>query len=360
MACLFGHKWNGCKCDKCGKTRDQGHDWSGCKCRRCGATRDEHHAYKPIANVCQEKCAVCGKTREAHPAVNGTCSVCGKIVLKALLSEAEDVLLTEVFTLFNKGGLSVSAGVVAFVNAMRKYIDGTALEAKEVSVLSQSCIDAGTYLIAPSVAGKLTGTGSAYAGFSADKLASVSSLYSQLSSKLTKLAVGENAATEGVPQSAWSLQTNGGAKYYTQKADSLYRASEILKKLDDIPPQTYYLVDTADGTLGRDINGFFTEAAIKTKSLNVSAPSGQADTVQAQSLLGFGDMIKNQTSVAHLKMTGEYAKLILMMKCGQCGYESPIETVAGDMERQCYACGANNKAHRGRISVHTERGAIEV
>lgn len=25
MACLFGHKWNGCKCTKCGKVRNEGH-----------------------------------------------------------------------------------------------------------------------------------------------------------------------------------------------------------------------------------------------------------------------------------------------------------------------------------------------
>lgn len=27
MACLFGHKWQGCKCSKCGATRDEGHQW---------------------------------------------------------------------------------------------------------------------------------------------------------------------------------------------------------------------------------------------------------------------------------------------------------------------------------------------
>jgi len=28
MGCLFNHKWNGCKCEKCGKTRNEGHLWS--------------------------------------------------------------------------------------------------------------------------------------------------------------------------------------------------------------------------------------------------------------------------------------------------------------------------------------------
>ena len=27
MFCLFGHKWNGCKCERCGKIRDEGHDF---------------------------------------------------------------------------------------------------------------------------------------------------------------------------------------------------------------------------------------------------------------------------------------------------------------------------------------------
>ena len=36
MACLFGHKWDGCRCTKCGKTRDEGHAWDGCVCTACG------------------------------------------------------------------------------------------------------------------------------------------------------------------------------------------------------------------------------------------------------------------------------------------------------------------------------------
>ncbi|MGA2986077.1 MAG: HEAT repeat domain-containing protein [Terriglobia bacterium] len=38
--CLLGkHKWGGCKCTACGKTRREGHDWDkDCKkCVRCGA-----------------------------------------------------------------------------------------------------------------------------------------------------------------------------------------------------------------------------------------------------------------------------------------------------------------------------------
>jgi len=166
--------------------------------------------------------------------------------------------------------------------------------------------------------------------------------------------------TNEMKQDSWTLQSNDGSNYYSQKADSLLVAAEILKQLTTIPQQTYYLVDTPDGTLGRDINGFFTEAPIKTANLKVDSPCGKTESVQAQSLMGFGDMMKNQNAVALMKTSGQYGKLILMMKCGQCDYESPIETVAGDMERQCYSCGAKNKTHRGSINVYTENGAVEV
>ena len=41
MACLFGHKWNGCKCDKCGEIRDKEHNYAAegkylQKCTICG------------------------------------------------------------------------------------------------------------------------------------------------------------------------------------------------------------------------------------------------------------------------------------------------------------------------------------
>jgi len=57
MACLFGHRWNGCKCERCGKIRDEQHVWAGCKCKRCGKTRDEQHDWK----FC--RCNRCGKKR---------------------------------------------------------------------------------------------------------------------------------------------------------------------------------------------------------------------------------------------------------------------------------------------------------
>ena len=74
MACLF-HKWNGCRCDKCGTTRDESHLWNGCKCGKCGKTRDELHNF----NGC--KCISCGKKRDEQHSwdlCKGRCSVCGK------------------------------------------------------------------------------------------------------------------------------------------------------------------------------------------------------------------------------------------------------------------------------------------
>jgi len=88
MACLFGHKWNGCKCEKCGKLRNEGHDyakipntydekcnicgntrkisctyhnWKGCQCVECGAKRDEKHDYK-LKTSCKYLvvCSICG------------------------------------------------------------------------------------------------------------------------------------------------------------------------------------------------------------------------------------------------------------------------------------------------------------
>jgi hypothetical protein len=81
IKCLFGHKWNGCKCEKCGTIRDEQHDWdfckgrckrcgktqeikhdwNGCKCTRCGAVRNEAHDYKAVQGKCIEKCSICGK-----------------------------------------------------------------------------------------------------------------------------------------------------------------------------------------------------------------------------------------------------------------------------------------------------------
>ena len=47
MQCLI-HKWDGCKCSRCGKVRDEQHDWIGCKCSRCGKVQNIGHQYTPF------------------------------------------------------------------------------------------------------------------------------------------------------------------------------------------------------------------------------------------------------------------------------------------------------------------------
>jgi len=71
---------------------------------------------------------------------------------------------------------------------------------------------------------------------------------------------------------AWRRNTNGGSVYYSQNADSLYAAGEMLKVLTAIPPQTYYMVDTPEGTLGRGVNGFFTEEPGNTSNPMIEKP----------------------------------------------------------------------------------------
>jgi ankyrin repeat protein len=58
IKCMLGmHSWDGCKCTKCDKTRDELHNWNGCKCDICRNTRDEQHNW-----------------------INGNCSVCKRSI----------------------------------------------------------------------------------------------------------------------------------------------------------------------------------------------------------------------------------------------------------------------------------------
>lgn len=57
MGCVFKHKWDGCTCSVCGKTRDQDHDWHGCTCARCGKVLEQAHTWDGCT------CTSCGKTR---------------------------------------------------------------------------------------------------------------------------------------------------------------------------------------------------------------------------------------------------------------------------------------------------------
>lgn len=49
------HDWDGCKCIKCGRTRDEGHLFDGCNCKRCGKAV---HNWNDIG-----ACLVCGTSR---------------------------------------------------------------------------------------------------------------------------------------------------------------------------------------------------------------------------------------------------------------------------------------------------------
>ena len=86
---LFGHKFNGCKCEHCGEVRDASHRYQAqdgkCaeKCALCGKVLAKPHTYRSVKDKCLEKCAVCGDERVAHKYVlqEGKClekcSICG-------------------------------------------------------------------------------------------------------------------------------------------------------------------------------------------------------------------------------------------------------------------------------------------
>jgi len=58
VKCKFGfHTWDGCKCNECGKIRDEQHDWTkNCeRCNKCGKTRTKNHRWE------NGKCSICGE-----------------------------------------------------------------------------------------------------------------------------------------------------------------------------------------------------------------------------------------------------------------------------------------------------------
>lgn len=74
LLCKLGlHEWKGCKCARCGETRDEEHSWDGCKCTKCRRTRDEEHSWDGC------KCTKCGKVRDTgHKIENYKCQKCGR------------------------------------------------------------------------------------------------------------------------------------------------------------------------------------------------------------------------------------------------------------------------------------------
>lgn len=66
LKCILGsHAWNGCRCLRCGKTRDEGHNWKrDCEeCSGCKKTQPDAHDWSQDC----EKCSRCEKSRtDAH------------------------------------------------------------------------------------------------------------------------------------------------------------------------------------------------------------------------------------------------------------------------------------------------------
>jgi hypothetical protein len=177
-------------------------------------------------------------------------------------------------------------------------------------------------------------------------------------SKVTYSSDGKVSSIQ-VQQGQWQREQKGPSTYYTQKCDCLLEAAELLQKIGSIPGNTYYVAETPDGNLCRDMNAFYTEAPLKTRKLHVGLRRDNAGKVQCLSLTDFGDMMANQRNTAITKTQG-YAKLILLMECGACGYKSPVETEPGDMLRECYCCGATNKTSRGSVTVFLGTNMVEI
>ena len=87
MACIFGHKWKGCKCEICGKTK---HDLNGCMCRKCFKT--QHVLDGCVCTRCGEtqhkwttscKCTKCGEPCDENGSLHKwdgcKCKICGML-----------------------------------------------------------------------------------------------------------------------------------------------------------------------------------------------------------------------------------------------------------------------------------------
>jgi len=82
--CLFGHKWNGCKCEKCGEMRNEGHNYLAVdgkcieECSKCYKILEVGHKWILLEKKCIEKCTICGKERDSHQWDSGKCERCKK------------------------------------------------------------------------------------------------------------------------------------------------------------------------------------------------------------------------------------------------------------------------------------------
>lgn len=83
MNCLI-HTWDGCKCTRCGRVREEGHHYvitpGECeeRCTICGEIARKPHAFVATPGKCEEKCERCGWVRSTHTYVNGVCTKCGE------------------------------------------------------------------------------------------------------------------------------------------------------------------------------------------------------------------------------------------------------------------------------------------
>ena len=149
----------------------------------------------------------------------------------------------------------------------------------------------------------------------------------------------------------WQTHQTGKNQYFRASAGTLFEATESLNAVPTIPALTYYIVETPDGNLGRDCEGFYTEAPLRTSGLQLKAKDGVGTDVEFESMVFPGNMMLAAQMVAQLRAAGGYAKLVFMMKCGRCGYESPVEAEAGEFTCQCYKCGATNGGTRATITT---------
>mgnify|MGYP000893329743 CR=1 FL=1 len=74
------HEWDGCICRRCGATGDYAHDMNGCTCRRCGKVDNRFHEWVMLEGRCEQRCAVCGKVVATdHDWDACQCKRCGAI-----------------------------------------------------------------------------------------------------------------------------------------------------------------------------------------------------------------------------------------------------------------------------------------
>jgi hypothetical protein len=100
FTCVLGiHKWEGCRCLKCTKTRDDAHDLTkDCeRCARCGTSRQNAHEWQGC------ECLKCGKTRHNWSSVSDKCTRCGESLVRVSLFQMEAAFLKNrrVQVLFN-------------------------------------------------------------------------------------------------------------------------------------------------------------------------------------------------------------------------------------------------------------------